>query len=387
MTLHDPTQLPADLPVPSDDGAARHLVRLPMPGLALPSTGGEMVQLSEVTGTGSRAVLFFYPRTGIPGQPASKGHGGETWESIPGARGCTPQSCSFRDLHEEFSARGVRVWGVSTNTTEHQQEFKARLHIPFDFLSDRELALTRRLCLPTFEFPVESGGPGTLMRRMAWFVERDPEGVTRIRHVWYPVFPPDRNAQTVLAWIQRRDGLVLEPTDASNRHFVRAELIKHWESTEIWSRGVEYHADMLPGFVASTGGGPAGHISLAFEEHGAPPRECEVVTLSASVDGAGAGSRLLEAAEDAARARGCRRIFLTTTNDNLRALGFYQRRGWRMSALLRGMMDRYRAAGKPVPVIGNNGLAVRDEIELELELGSAQPPSGGGGDAGDIIPA
>ena len=141
-----------------------------------------------------RAVLFFYPRTGEKGRSA-----GPEWDLIPGARGCTPQSCGFRDLHREFGALGVAVAGVSTQTSEYQREFVERNHVPFDLLSDADLRLTRALRLPTFEFPVPGGGPTTLIKRMAWYCEGG-----RIAHVWYPVFPPDKNAETVLAWLRQR---------------------------------------------------------------------------------------------------------------------------------------------------------------------------------------
>ena len=136
-------------------------------------------------------VLFFYPRTGVPGEPP-----GETWNRLPGARGCTPQSLGFRALHAEFQRRGVEVFGVSTQTTEYQRAFRARESIPFHFLSDADLALARGMKLPTFEFPVASGGPTTLLRRMGWFIDT---GV--IEELWYPVFPPDQHARRVLDWL------------------------------------------------------------------------------------------------------------------------------------------------------------------------------------------
>ena len=186
--------LPADLPAPVDDGAADHLRGAVVPSLALPATSGARVDLA-VLGR-EPAVLFFYPRTGERGRSA-----GPEWDLIPGARGCTPQSCGFRDLHAEFLALGVTVAGVSTQTTAYQREFVQRNHVPFELLSDAELGLTRALRLPTFEFPVAGGGPTTLIRRMAWYVEGG-----RIARVWYPVFPPDRNAATVLAWLRSERG-------------------------------------------------------------------------------------------------------------------------------------------------------------------------------------
>jgi peroxiredoxin len=185
--------LPANLPAPEDDGAADHLAGTWLPDLQLPATIGSPIRLVDL----ERAVLFAYPRTGTPDR-----HPGPDWDAIPGARGCTPQSCGFRDLRAEFGALGVRVLGLSTQTTEFQREFAERTHFPFPILSDAGLELVRVLRLPTFEYDVAAvggGGPDTLIKRMAWFIEG---GV--IRHVWYPVFPPDRNAEVVLSWLKSR---------------------------------------------------------------------------------------------------------------------------------------------------------------------------------------
>lgn len=184
--------LPPNLPVPVDDGACDHLPGARVPSVRLASTGGRTVDLAEIAAR--PAVLFFYPRTGEPGKAA-----GPEWDAIPGARGCTPQSCGFRDLHREFAAQGVAVFGVSTQQTGYQREFVDRNHVPFELLSDADLVLTRALRLPTFEYPVAGGGPTTLIKRMAWYVDRG-----RIERIWYPVFPPDRNADTVLAWLRER---------------------------------------------------------------------------------------------------------------------------------------------------------------------------------------
>lgn len=202
---HDPTHLPSDLPIPTDDGRAAHLFRARIPPITLRASGHFNPATNSLTAAHdvnladlarSPSVLFFYPRTGVPGQSPSLGFRGEEWDSIPGARGCTPQSCSFRDQHADFTRLGVRVVGVSTDTTDHQREFAARMHIPFDMLSDAHLELTRALRLPTFEFPVESGGPTTLLARMAWYCNHNV-----IEHVWYPVFPPNENAANVLSWL------------------------------------------------------------------------------------------------------------------------------------------------------------------------------------------
>ena len=188
--------LPPDLPAPVDDGACDHLPGSRVPSVRLASTAGGWVDVAEIAAR--PAVLFFYPRTGEPDRPA-----GPAWDAIPGARGCTPQSCGFRDLHREFVSLGVAVHGVSTQDSADQRAFVERNHVPFEMLSDRDLALTRALGLPTFEYPVDGGAPATLIKRMAWFVDRG-----RIERIWYPVFPPDRNAETVMGWLRERARLL-----------------------------------------------------------------------------------------------------------------------------------------------------------------------------------
>ncbi len=182
--MYDPQLLPDDLPVPADDGATRHLTGMPIPSLALEATDGSQVDLSRFRG---RTVVYAYPRTGRPGQPLPSG-----WDAIPGARGCTPQSCGFRDHYAELRSLGVgQVFGLSTQDTAYQREAVARLHLPFPLLSDAALQLTSALNLPTFE--VE----GTrLIKRLVLVID---EGV--ITRVFYPVFPPDQSAAEVLAWL------------------------------------------------------------------------------------------------------------------------------------------------------------------------------------------
>jgi peroxiredoxin len=185
MGSDDLYRLPADLPAPVDDGAANHLPGVTLPSLSLPATTGEPVDLSAIRG---RAVVFAYPRTGRPGAALPV----PDWDLIPGTRGCTPQSCAFRDLAAEFAAVGCRIFGLSTQTTEYQTEMAQRLHLPFPVLSDARLAMATALRLPTM-IVAET----TLLRRLTW-VARD--GV--IEKVFYPVFPPDRNAADVLNWLR-----------------------------------------------------------------------------------------------------------------------------------------------------------------------------------------
>jgi len=184
---NDPYHLPANLDAPLDDGAARHLVGLPLPNLKLLSTQDAEIDLQNL----EHAVVFFFPRSGKLGQPA-----GEEWDRIPGARGCTPQALGFRDLYPAFRELSLDVYGISTQTSGYQREFAQRNRLPFELLSDSQLVLTRALRLPTFEFPVLEGGPNTLIKRMVWYVERG-----RIEKLWYPVFPPHENAREVLAWL------------------------------------------------------------------------------------------------------------------------------------------------------------------------------------------
>jgi peroxiredoxin len=185
--LHDPNVLPEELPAPKDDGAARHLPGARLPSLALATTDGSQVDLSKLSG---RTVVYIYPRTGVPGQPLPQG-----WNEIPGARGCTPQSCGFRDHFGELKQLGVaRVFGLSTQDSAYQREAVERLHLPFPVLSDERLAFARALDLPTF---TTSGM--TLLKRMALIID---DGI--ITKVFYPVFPPDKNAEEVIAWLRNQ---------------------------------------------------------------------------------------------------------------------------------------------------------------------------------------
>jgi peroxiredoxin len=184
-TAHDPNVLPASLPVPQDDGGARHLTGSRLPSIRLAATDGSQVDLSQLPG---RTVIYIYPRTGVPGVPSPDG-----WDAIPGARGCTPQSCSFRDHFAELKRLGVaHLFGLSTQDTGYQREAVDRLHLPFPVLSDARLELARAACLPTFAV-----GGMTLLKRMALVID---DGV--VTKVFYPVFPPDKNAEEVIAWLR-----------------------------------------------------------------------------------------------------------------------------------------------------------------------------------------
>lgn len=175
------------IPAPTDDGAARHLFGMKIPSIELPATDGSTINLAKLHG---KTIVYAYPRTGRPGIANPEG-----WDLIPGARGCTPQTCAFRDHYAELKQAGVdHLYGLSTQTPAYQREAAERLHLPFTILSDDHLHLTKAMRLPTFEV-----GGMTLLKRFTLIID---SGI--VEHVFYPVFPPDRNADDVLAWMKSR---------------------------------------------------------------------------------------------------------------------------------------------------------------------------------------
>ena len=185
MSAANYEQLPADLPVPEDDGAAAHLPGAALPSVSLPATGGGPVDLAQIGHP--RAVAYVYPMTGTPGVPLVEG-----WDQIPGARGCTPESIGFRDNYQELAGLGVEVFGLSSQEPAEQAEAAGRLALPYRLLSDAGLVLAERLGLPTFT------AGGVVRYKRLTLVVRDG----RIEHVFYPVFPPDRHAGEVVAWLR-----------------------------------------------------------------------------------------------------------------------------------------------------------------------------------------
>ncbi len=178
-------QLPPNLPVPKDDGGAKHLPGMATPSIALMSTSNRRVDLSKQKLP--RTVVYFYPMTGQPGKQLPAG-----WDEIPGARGCTLETCGFRDLHAELAKLNADVYGVSVQSTDYQKEMVTRLKVPFEVLSDEKMELTRALKLPTF-----TAGGMTLNKRLTLVVRGG-----KIEHVFYPVFPPDKHADEVIAWLK-----------------------------------------------------------------------------------------------------------------------------------------------------------------------------------------
>ncbi|CAD0105988.1 unnamed protein product [Aureobasidium uvarum] len=184
MSREFDTTFPSDIPIPTDDGACDHLPGMTIPPLSLPATDDTSIKISSLQGL---VVIFCYPRTGAPGETIP-----DAWNSIPGARGCTPQACSFRDTQREFMTAGVnKIFGLSTQSTAYQQEVKTRLNLPFELLSDEKLEFVEALSLPTIDWE----GKRLTKRITLAMVEG------KIVKVWYPVFPPDQSAQQVLDWL------------------------------------------------------------------------------------------------------------------------------------------------------------------------------------------
>ena len=176
--------LPPDSPVPIDDGACAHLRESSLPPVRLRSSSGQLIDLAALRGT---VVIYMYPRIAVPDRPVPKG-----WDMIPGARGCTPQACRFRDLSGEFTALGIQLFGLSTQPSTYQRVAAERLHLPFELLSDDQLELTHGWALPTFTVDGE-----VLLKRLTLII-RDGTVVK----VFYPVFPPTTNADEVLRWLR-----------------------------------------------------------------------------------------------------------------------------------------------------------------------------------------
>lgn len=178
--------LPDDLPEPTDDGASDHLPGTELPSLALPATDGDAVRLADLDG---RSVVFCYPMTGRPDEDVVP----DGWQEIPGAQGCTPEACAFRDLHADLTAAGAdRVFGLSVQSSDYQREARDRLGLPYELLSDAEFTFAEALSLPTFDVDGDR-----YLQRLTLVVDDGS-----VSHAFYPVFPPDEHADEVLAWLE-----------------------------------------------------------------------------------------------------------------------------------------------------------------------------------------
>ena len=199
------TQVPVNLPVPEDDGAAAHLLGSHLPDVSLVSTSGQDINLFRRPGL---SVLFVYPLTGRPGVPLPSG-----WDDIPGARGCTPESCAFRDHHAEIRQLGAEVFGLSTQPTDYQREVHQRLHLPFELLSDEAFTFTEAISLPTF-----TAASKRLLRRLTLISE---SGV--IERVFYPIFPPDTHPADVVSYLKTRNVTPRDSRGSRSRHAGRRQ--------------------------------------------------------------------------------------------------------------------------------------------------------------------
>lgn len=186
-TAHNPLDLPNNLPAPIDDGACNHLLGLEIPAITLKTTDNTSIDISKLKGV---VVIYCYPRTGRPGISPPEG-----WDNLPGARGCTPQSCAFKDQYTAFISKGIQVFGLSTQDTVYQQEAVERLHLPFPLISDNNLIFTNTLRLPTFTIQKIE-----LIKRLTLVCVNG-----KIEKVFYPVFPPDKNAVEVMDWIHQHE--------------------------------------------------------------------------------------------------------------------------------------------------------------------------------------
>ena len=178
------TSVPDNLPEPVDDGAANHLKGMQLPSISMPSTSGQLIKLDTIQGW---LVIYCYPMTGVPGVPLPA-----NWDQIPGARGCTPQSNAYKEVHPQLRAMGVEIFGLSTQTTAYQQELAERLQLPFAILSDHQLEFQQALKLPTFE-----SAQNTLLKRLTMIAK---DGVVQAVH--YPVFPSHADAAWTLAYLK-----------------------------------------------------------------------------------------------------------------------------------------------------------------------------------------
>ena len=318
--------LPDNLPIPLDDKLVDHLQGLKIPPVDLRSTSGAVINLEEAAN--DPMVLFIYPRAGSPISPNKNV---EAWDLLPGARGCTPQTCGYRDLHQEFLALGVQVFGLSIQSPEIQQEFAHRMQIPFQILSDENYKFTDALKLPTFEFEGER-----LIKRMAFFITE-----SRIQKIFYPVFPPDQNASDVLQWLTDETRpfkfLHIRPIDSTDF----AQWLPLWEaynsfykrtvpleiSAKTWERFLNPSEPMFA-LVAESKGQIVGFVHYLFHRNTATEHDvCYLQDLFTAepARAQGVGKALINAVYEKAKNKGSDRVYWQTHKSNEIAKALYDK--------------------------------------------------------------
>jgi peroxiredoxin/GNAT superfamily N-acetyltransferase len=344
--------LPDNLPRPVDDGQTAHLLGAKIPEVVLESTLEKEVNL--FLKCQPPTVLFIYPRAGSPLEPNTNP---ELWDAIPGARGCTPQSCGFRDLISEFTALGVNVLGLSIQSPMVQKEFVERNHIGFPILSDHQYRLTKGLNLPTFEFDGE-----WLIKRMALFIK---DGI--IQKVFYPVFPPDKNAEEVLVWLKGKrisDLKIVKFNSTEHSELIEPlTALLHAAYAPLAARGMRYLATHQPpqktlerlnegeSYLAFEADQLIGTVTLYREKLSS---SCEYYrragvfsfgqfAIKPEFQGRGFGSMMMTMLEDRARELGAVELALDTSEHADDLIRLYEKRGYRQVAFAQWDVTNYRS--------------------------------------------
>lgn len=321
--------LPADLPVPVDDGAARHLLGTRLPAIALPTTTGERIDLAAAAAAAGTFVVYVYPATGVPGRPLPDG-----WDAIPGARGCTPQSCAFRDHARELAELGSSVVGLSAQPLEEQREFAAREHLPFPLVNDSGFTLADELGLPTFE------AAGRRYYRRITLVAHGG----RIAKVFYPVFPPQENAAQVVAWLRAErpvlhgDRLLLRPaTDADvpalAAILAEPDVAAWWDGYDLARVRADLREETTVAIVLD--GAVAGWLHVHEERDPQYPSVAFDIALATRLHGQGYGREALNLAIRHFIAKGHHRFTIDPAAENERAIRCYAAVGFTPVGCLR----------------------------------------------------
>jgi peroxiredoxin/RimJ/RimL family protein N-acetyltransferase len=329
-TVSDLHAMPAEIPVPVDDGAARHLPGMRLPASALPATTGEPIDLAAAAAADGTLVVYVYPATGVPGRPPPDG-----WDAIPGARGCTPQSCAFRDRARELAQLGASVLGLSAQPLEEQRAFAERERLPFPLVNDSGFTLADALGLPTFE-----AAGRRWYRRLTLVAERG-----RIVEAFYPVFPPQENAAQVLAWLRaerpvlhgERQLLLRPATDADAPALAallaEPDVAAWWGACDL----ARVRADLreLTTFAIVVDGALAGWLHAHEERDPAYPSVAFDIVLATRLHGHGYGREALRLAIRHFIAKGHHRFTIDPAAENERAIRCYAAVGFKPVGRLR----------------------------------------------------